>query len=145
MSNPGCPSCGTRTELVRWEDVAGFECGECHGHFIRPASLAKFFDKHEHLEGGFAKLAQAVRDAPEATRNLSCPECRAGAFRALRIGLVELDACAGCIGIYFDADEASRYFSQTRLKAAGGKAVHNTVTAVDGLGALIDIISKLVP
>ena len=37
MTNPACPACGTGTELVRWEDVAGFACDSCDGHFIRPA------------------------------------------------------------------------------------------------------------
>jgi Zn-finger nucleic acid-binding protein len=142
--NPGCPACGARTELVRWDDVAGFECGACDGHFVRAPSLAKFFEKHA-LTHRFERLVQNARDAPEATRNLICTHCHASSFRALQVGVVEIDVCASCTSVYFDADEATQYFRQARFKASGGKVAQTGVATADVLAAIIDIITTLIP
>lgn len=143
MTTPGCPACGTRTALVRWEDVSGFECSACHGHFVRPATLAKFFDEHEHLHGRFQSISFSVRNARPSPRELSCPECAGGGFRVLRTSSVELDVCSGCTAVYFDAHEATQYFRQTRYKPPGGKVVETSVNTVDGLSAIFEIIQLL--
>jgi hypothetical protein len=123
--------------------MTGFECGTCNGHFIRAAALSKFFGKHD-LPDRFAALTSSVRDAPVSPRNLSCSECRASDFRVLRAGIVELDACAGCTSLYFDADEATQYLRQTRYKAVGGKAAETAITGVDGVGAIIEFLTAFI-
>ena len=140
--NPGCPACGTRTTVVRWEDVSGYECGNCHGHFLPAPALHAFFESHA-LTHRFERLVQNARAAPDSPRNLSCTHCDASSFRTLRAGVVELDACASCASIYFDASEATRYFRQARFKADGAKAVETGVGAVEGVGVIAHIIHWL--
>jgi Zn-finger nucleic acid-binding protein len=144
VSNPGCPACGTQTTLARWDDVNGFECGNCHGHFLPAPELAAFFESHS-LTHRFERLVQNVRVAPESSRNLICTHCDASSFRTFQAGVVELDACAGCASLYFDASEATRYFRQARFKAAGGNAVKTGVETVEGASAIVDILHGLLP
>jgi hypothetical protein len=124
--------------------VNGFECGHCHGHFLPTPALCAFFESHS-LNHRFERLVQSVRDAPESPRSLSCTHCEASSFRTLHAGGVELDACAGCASIYFDANEATRYFRQARSKAGGGKAVKAGVETVEGVSAIVSILSLLLP
>ena len=144
MSNPACPACGTETTLARWDDVSGFECGSCQGHFLPAPALAAFFESHA-LTHRFERLVQNVRAAPESPRNLSCTHCEASSFRTLQAGVVELDACAGCASVYFDASEATRYFRQARFKAGGGNAIKSGVETVEGVSAIVSIIYELLP
>jgi Zn-finger nucleic acid-binding protein len=118
VTTPGCPACGTQSTAARWDDVTGFECGHCRGHFI---------------------------PAPESQRNLSCTHCSASSFRTLQVGVIEIDACASCARVYFDADEATQYLRQARFKASGGKAVETGVATVEGISAVVNIRRALVP
>ncbi len=142
--NPACPACGSPTTLARWDDVSGYECGHCHGHFVIAPALARFFESHS-LTHRFERLVQNVRAAPVSPRNLSCTHCDASSFRILHAGAVELDVCAGCASIYFDASEATRYLRQARFKANGGNAVKTGVEAVEGASAIVNILYWLLP
>jgi Zn-finger nucleic acid-binding protein len=140
----GCPACGTRTKVVRWDDVNGFECDACSGHFIPAPELVRFFESH-HPTHRFERFIQSVRAAPESRRNLSCTHCDASSFRALKVGVVEIDACASCGSVYFDADEATRYFQQARLKTSAGNAIKTGVDTIDGVGSIVDLLEALIP
>jgi Zn-finger nucleic acid-binding protein len=144
VTAPGCPACGTQTTVARWDDVTGFECGHCRGHFIPAPELARFFDSHS-LTHRFEQLVRNVRAAPESRRNLSCTHCHASLFRTLQVGVVEIEACASCASVYFDADEATRYLQQARFKASAGNTLKTGVDTIDTVGAIIDLLNDLIP
>ena len=139
--NPQCPACRTATEIVRWDDIAGFECRNCDGHCIRPDALQAFLLEHSR-QLSFAQLMELARDAPPSPRPLECPDCRTATFHTLRAGLVQIDVCSICIGVYFDKHEATIYLQQARARAAAGKVVSGAVNGIDALGAIVDIMGK---
>jgi Zn-finger nucleic acid-binding protein len=118
VSNLTCPSCGTQTHPVHWEDVDGLACEACHGHVLLPAAMKQFFARHE-LHGRFESISFSVRGAPQSARNLTCPGCGGRDFRVLKPG-VEIDVCAGCKALFFDAHEAAIYLEKTRRKDPPG-------------------------
>ena len=111
--NPSCPACAGDTSLTGWKDVYGFECQSCRGHLIRKDSLVAFLTKHEATIAYLEHL-ERVREAPESRRTLRCPECSEGGYRALRTEHVEIDACAGCGGLFLDDGEATSYLEHLR-------------------------------
>jgi Zn-finger nucleic acid-binding protein len=125
---------------VRWEDVSGYECGNCHGHFLPAPALHAFFESHA-LTHRFERLVQNARAAPDSPRNLSCTHCDASSFRTLRAGVVELDACAGCGSVYFDAREAERYFAQAKFKPTGDQTMDKGMTYLERTRAVVDLLS----
>jgi Zn-finger nucleic acid-binding protein len=60
----------------------------------------------EHLE--------RVREGPASRRELRCPDCNMSAYRALHTKQLEVDACAGCGGLFLDAGEAALFLEQMR-------------------------------
>jgi Zn-finger nucleic acid-binding protein len=129
---------------VRWEDVNAYECGNCRGNFLPGPALNAFFESHA-LTHRFERLVRNVRAAPESLRNLSCAHCMASSFRTLSAGIVELDACASCSSIYFDAHEATRYFRQARFKAGGRKGIETGVDTLDGASTIIEVLYGMLP
>lgn len=140
--NPACPACRATTEPVRWDDVQGFRCSACRGHVISAAQVEQFLDRH----GGANKLGAFVvmaREAAPTTRDLMCPDCGTNSYRVLPAGGVELDTCASCLGLWLDDGEAEVYLRQARLRKGAGRAIQYTVTTVDGLGAIADLLNTL--
>jgi Zn-finger nucleic acid-binding protein len=111
--NPGCPACKSDTALTGWDDVYGFECQACRGHLIRSDSLNAFLTKHEQAQPYLEHL-ERVREAPASRRALCCPDCGVSAYRMLHTERVEIDACAGCGGLFCDAGEAAEFLDWTR-------------------------------
>jgi Zn-finger nucleic acid-binding protein len=111
--NPRCPACSGKTTVERWTDVSGLKCAQCGGHYVRAAALLRFFSVNK-LERRFARLVETVRAAPPSPRPLRCPECDEASFRVLRATGAEIDGCAICTGLFFDANEATGYFRRTR-------------------------------
>jgi Zn-finger nucleic acid-binding protein len=137
--HPPCPACRTPTVEVHWDEVAGFECAKCAGHSIRPDELQKFL--HGRRDS-FAQLMVKARCAPRSVRPLQCPDCRTPSYRALRAGLIHLDVCATCVGIYFDRHEARLYVRQIRARSGAGALASAAVTGIDGLDALLDLLTN---
>jgi Zn-finger nucleic acid-binding protein len=138
--NPGCPACGTATQPDRWDDVQGFECPACQAHVIRAEQLEQFLSRQQGPRR-FTELMQRVREAPASQRDLTCPDCRTRTYRVLRSGLVEIESCATCIGLFLDAGEAMIYLRQIRYRVTGEKVVDSAASTVDGLGALAEFLS----
>jgi Zn-finger nucleic acid-binding protein len=99
--------------VERWTDVSGYKCTGCGGHYVRAAELRRFFRVNK-LDDRIAKLIETVRTAPPSPRPLRCPECDESSFRVLRAKDAEIDGCAKCTGLYFDAHEATGYFRRAR-------------------------------
>lgn len=106
--------------------------------------LSRFFESHS-LSHRLERLIQNARAAPHSSRQLNCPHCQASSFKTLQAGVVELDVCASCASIYFDADEATRYFRQARFKASGSNPVATGVEAVERAGVIAHILYWLIP
>lgn len=142
MSNPACPACATKTAVARLGDVTGFSCPHCGGHCIRALQLAKFFERNAKPRR-FAELVAVARTRSESPRNLSCPDCGAGRYRAVSNGLVEIDVCAGCGGAYFDRGEAALFLRQSRAPSRGVALMETAPGVTEGLGALAEFLSNL--
>jgi Zn-finger nucleic acid-binding protein len=99
--------------MVAWEDVYGFECTDCRGQFIRANSINTFLTRNDTPHRYLEHLEQC-RESPPSRRALLCPDCGVRAYRALHIEVLEVDACAGCGGVYLDAGEASHYLAHVR-------------------------------
>jgi len=112
--NVACPRCSTATRPVRWKDLDGFECPSCQGHVVRAKQLERFLEKHG--PDSFSTFMALTRAAPASPRPLSCPGCGTDSYRAVRRGLVEIDVCASCLGVFFDAGEAALYLRQTMVE-----------------------------
>jgi len=140
--NPACPACRSPTEPVRWHDVAGFACPGCAGHYIRPDALQTFLIKHSRTPA-FSQMMETARDAPASPRRLECPDCRTKSYHVVRAGVVELDVCATCIGMYFDQYEATAYLLQTRATPTADKLANGVITGFDGLGTMIRLINDI--
>jgi Zn-finger nucleic acid-binding protein len=136
--NPECPACGVETRLIRWGDLDAFECPVCRGHLVRAKQLERFLEKHGPDK--FGNFVALVRDGTPSTRRLTCTACGTRSFRVLRRGLVEIDVCASCSSVYFDAGEATLYLRQTLVRKFGENAIDYTVGTVDVLGTLLESI-----
>lgn len=139
--NPACPQCVTATELVRWKDVEGFECPSCKGHVIRAKQVERFLDNYGPER--FSNFATHARTAPASPRALTCPGCVTQTYRAVRYGVVEIDVCASCSCVYFDAGEAALYMRQALVKKFGGNALEVTADTASGIEPLYDLICNL--
>ncbi|MEO8064792.1 MAG: zf-TFIIB domain-containing protein [Pseudomonadota bacterium] len=140
--NPVCPACRTPTDLVRWDDIAGFGCPSCGGHCIRADALQDFLLKYSKTQT-FSRIMEAARDSASSQRALKCPDCTSDTYRVMRIGLVELDVCSTCVGMYFDKHEATLYLRQTRARKFPGNVANQTFMSIDGLGTLLEFIGNL--
>jgi Zn-finger nucleic acid-binding protein len=109
-----CPCCSTNTNPVRWKDLDGFECPTCKGHVVQAKQLERFLEKHG--PDSFGAFMALTRAAPASRRPLSCPGCGTASYRAVRRGLVEIDVCATCLGVFFDAGEAAVYLRQSLVE-----------------------------
>jgi len=110
---PACPACNGETALTGWEDVYGFECQKCRGHLIRSDSLNAFLTKHEQAQPLLEHL-ERVREAPVSRRTLGCPDCPSSVYHVLRGERLEVDACAGCGGLFLDVGEAQEFLEDAR-------------------------------
>ena len=111
--NPACPSCAGETVLAGWEDAYGYECQACRGHVIHSDSLMAFLTRHEETIAYLEHL-ERVRERPASRRELRCPDCSVSAYRVLQTKQLEVDACAGCGGLFLDAGEATRFLEHLR-------------------------------
>ena len=139
--NPVCPQCSITTELIRWKDIEGFECPSCRGHVIRGKQLEQFLEKHGTQR--FSNFTALARAAPASTRALICPGCATQSYRALRCGVVEVDVCATCSSVYFDAGEATLYMRQSLVRKFGANALEVTEDTASGVEGLYDLITNL--
>ncbi len=137
--NPACPQCSTPTDLVNWKDVHGFECPSCKGHLIRAKQLEQFLEKHGPDK--FSNFATLARTAPASPRALTCPGCGTRSYRAMRCGVVEIDVCASCSSVYFDAGEATLYMRESLVRKFGANAFDATTDTADGIEGLFDLIT----
>jgi len=112
--NVACPCCSIATTPIRWKDLDGFECPSCRGHVVRAKQLELFLEKHG--PDNFSSFMVRTRAAPPSPRPLSCPGCGTASYRAVRHGLVEIDVCASCLGVFFDAGEAALYVRQSLVE-----------------------------
>ena len=108
------------------------------GHVISAKQLEQFLEKHgSHRFSEFMVLARA---APASQRTLTCPGCATMSYRAVRHDQVEIDVCASCMSVYFDAGEATLYLQKVLVRKFGADAA---VETADGLEALVDLITDI--
>ena len=139
MIEPACPLCALPTSLDRWDDIAGHHCVKCEGHFVRAVPLQEFLSSHDRSRY-FEQLLQKARDGRDTDRLLTCPDCRTPSYHVVRAGLVELDVCATCGGLYLDRGEANSYFRQVRFTSRPGSKVEDAVTSVDAGVSFADVL-----
>jgi hypothetical protein len=118
------------TQQQSWDDVSAFKCEGCHGHFVPGSLLHEFLAKHSGVRA-HARLLEKAHAAQQTSRPLTCPHCRTRSYSAVQVGVVEIDVCGTCCGVFLDKDEALLYFRQVRLHPTPNKVV-------DGAGAVID-------
>jgi Zn-finger nucleic acid-binding protein len=128
----------------RWNDALCYTCPSCASHLIQCAEVERFLVKHDGPRK-FTQLMERAREAPLSPRPLVCPACQTRTFRMLPAGLIMIDVCSTCAGLYLDEGEARIYLRQAKLKQTGGKVVETTVTSLDAVAAMIEIIGSLLP
>jgi hypothetical protein len=84
---------------------------------VRAKQLERFLEKHG--PDSFDTFMTLTRAAPASPRSLTCPGCGTASYRAVRRGLVEIDVCATCLGVFFDAGEAALYLRQSLVREFG--------------------------
>ena|SRR5689334_12550625 len=109
------------------QDLSGFACGRCKGHFIPGDALDRFLSGRD-FPNGRKRLMERALESPASARELTCPSCRANSFRVVREGVVAIDVCDLCTGLYLDRGEASLYLLQTRR---AGQAAFDALDAAD--------------
>ena len=142
MTEPACPLCAVPTSLDRWDDIAGHHCQACDGHFVRAVPLQEFLSSHDRTRD-FERLLQKARDGRASARSLTCPDCRTPSYHVVRAGVVELDVCATCGGLYLDRGEATSYFRQVRLTSQPGCKIVDAVDTAHTGFSLADLLLSL--
>jgi Zn-finger nucleic acid-binding protein len=125
-----------------WDDVTAFQCKGCHGHFVPGSALESFLTKHNDVRA-HGRLLEKASGAPLTTRSLTCPHCRTRTYHAVQMGLVEIDVCNTCGGVFLDQDEAVLYFRQVRAHTTAGNIVAETWHAADFVRSLGHFIHGL--
>jgi Zn-finger nucleic acid-binding protein len=133
-----CPSCALATRSQVWDDHSAFRCEGCHGHFVPGPLLQQFLVKHSGVRAHARLLEKALATVP-TTRPLTCPHCRTQSYRALQMGVVEIDVCDTCGGVFLDQGEALLYFRQVRERLTPGKVVDKTVEGFDDAGVVVQL------
>jgi Zn-finger nucleic acid-binding protein len=98
---------------MRMQDLSGFSCGRCESHFI-PADALDSFLSGRDFPNGQRQLIERAIESPASPRSLTCPSCRAKTYRLVREGVIAIDVCDLCAGLYLDRGEAEQYLLQTR-------------------------------
>ena len=119
--------------------MRGFECQSCKGHLVRAKPIETFLDQYGADK--FSTFMALARAAPPSPRPLGCPACGTRSYRAVRHGMVEIDVCASCLCVYFDAGEAALYLRHALVRKFGTDAASTTADSVDGIEALIDLLT----
>jgi Zn-finger nucleic acid-binding protein len=131
-----CPEDGNCLALATAEGHAGYRCPKCTGLWLPAALLESMARAYRYdIAPLHAKLATLAR----GERVLPCPEGHR--LSRLEYRTLELDWCADCHGIWFDAGELRRLIDlhpdeamADAVSKAGGVAA---LTAADvALGAL---------
>ena len=157
MNAAHCPSCALAAKPQAWDDVSAFKCEGCHGHFVPGPTLEDFLATHGDIRA-HRRLLEKAHAAALTSRPLTCPHCRTRTYHAVQLGVVEIDVCGTCGGVFLDQNEAVLYFRQVRDRFTANKAadktadtiddaVGNTATAVDAADVVLSIgnfISKLI-
>lgn len=126
MNAAHCPSCALSAHPQTWDDVSAFKCEGCHGHFVPGPALQSFLDRHSGIRA-HARLLEKAQTAPPTSRPLTCPHCRTPSYRAIQIGVVQIDVCVTCGGVFLDQGEALLYFRQVRVPSTAKKVLENSV------------------
>lgn len=100
-----CPKCSAAMEPVAFQGVEVDRCVQCHGIF---------FDARGHLQLKDIKGSEVIDTGTAATgrqtdkrENVSCPRCGTRMVQVADTDQhhITLDACSGCLGVFFDAGE----------------------------------------
>jgi Zn-finger nucleic acid-binding protein len=137
--NPACPACAAEMRPVTLQDVPCFECAHCGGHFMRGEVLDNFLLQRE-VANGYRGIMEQAQQSPASTRNLACPACRAHSFRVVSSGLIAMDVCELCVGVYLDRGEATAYLLQTRTTT---KVWENTTNAASNVVDTADVLETI--
>lgn len=93
-----CPRCGT--ELVGTEEPLGYRCEHCQGHAFAIGQLRRIVDPDALADLWRAALRSEAEGA-------ACPSCR-NPMTVVHTRDVDLDVCAICHFVWFDAGETGR-------------------------------------
>ena len=106
-----CPRCGTELARARGPDGIAWTCASCGGHAVAVAVLRKT----ARMDAANRIWQDARLTAPAGA--LACPWC-AGAMGRVGVGAIgaeaEIDVCAKCQFVWFDAAEAERVPARAR-------------------------------
>jgi Zn-finger nucleic acid-binding protein len=133
-----CPSCALAAQPQTWDDVSAFKCAACHGNFVSGSALAAFLAEHSGVRT-HARLLEKAQAAPLTARPLTCPHCKTRSYHAVQMGVVEIDVCNTCGGVFLDQDEALLYFRQVREQITPNKVIDGTVEALDGANVVLQL------
>lgn len=128
-----CPACETDTlKPMRTEGSDLDFCSGCKGVWFDEGEAAFYLETTEDVPGLDAAFA-AGRPSGR-----SCPRCGASlvTVRHAPESELELDACAGCRGIFLDRGELPRLEAAAALLETGGK-VDRTVRALESMGYVV--------
>lgn len=123
-----------------WRDTKGFTCPLCHSNVIRTAEVERFLVKHDGPRK-FSELMRRARTAPLSPRALSCPDCTTQSYHVLHAGLLEIDVCATCVGLFLDDGEVLVYLRQAALENPAMKLPAAPVDPRQRVYDLFDLIT----
>lgn len=101
-----CPSCGTRHNTRRWDQVSRWECFHCHGMYVSTGLMANYCEKE--FVDGFA------RAWPGGTgTNRLCPICDRGMVRFTAGKDTQLEGCRVCHFVWFDPARETEFLRKS--------------------------------
>ncbi len=108
---PRCPRCKTLTDLVRYEDVPIYHCGECGGHWLTRAKLDAIVARRElHMPPAVQTRMLEMAAESDSVQRLWCFTCGTAmereSFRQWRE--IQLDYCPKCQGLWLDRGELEK-------------------------------------
>jgi len=141
-----CPRCDDVLQEERYESVQLLACPQGHGALLTEEA------RRTLTVSARATLEQALETRHEG--RLPCPTCRRGSALVVahRHGdAIELDACAACGAVWFDAGEVARLHHLPPKRAvsaaprrppramglAGGSGIETGWIAFEGIGGLV--------
>jgi len=99
-----CPRCKEKLERTNSSGIETEKCLYCDGVWA-PGESLRLLLKKEPKAPSLESLKKVANGGASEVSELACPECSDESLGKVASFGVELDYCANCNGIYFDAGE----------------------------------------
>ena len=102
MINMQCPSCKNDLRSSDFRGVQTYTCNTCSGIWISGTAF-KLLLRMENSSYESSNKIKRSENPKESTR--LCPTCTETSLYSVKLEHVDVEACKGCSGIYFDYEE----------------------------------------